>query len=125
MKILIVEDDRVLCDVFATSLRDAGHEVHEAFDINSAIDRLRLRGYGLVILDYYLPDGVSLPVAEYSCVACPDARIILLTGSGVFPNGEASILAPCVDWMLRKPVPLEDLHALVDYAALASDPRPS
>ncbi|TCS62307.1 response regulator receiver domain-containing protein [Primorskyibacter sedentarius] len=118
MKILIVEDDLVLCDVFSTFLRDAGHDVLEAHDINSAIDRLRGRGFDLVILDYYLPDGVSLPVAEYSCVVCPDARIILLTGSGVFPNGEAAILAPCIDWTLRKPVPLEDLRALVEYAAL-------
>jgi len=117
MKCLIVEDDVPLRTFLKTCLEDLGHAVTARGDRASSMHAARTAKYDLLLCDYHLPDGEALPVIEYFAATHPNSRIILLTGSGIFPRGEVSILAPAIDWTLRKPVEMRDLVAIVDYAA--------
>lgn len=117
MKCLIVEDDVPLRTFLETCLRDMGHLVTARGDQDSAMRAARTTKYDLLLCDYHLPDGEALPVIEYFAATHPNSRVILLTGSGIFPRGEVSLLAPAIDWTLRKPVEMADLCAIVDYAA--------
>jgi DNA-binding response OmpR family regulator len=62
MKILVVDDDLVLCDVIGFTLRRAGFEVITAHDGHIAFERWQLEVPDLVILDIKLPgiDGITL-----------------------------------------------------------------
>lgn len=117
MKCLIVEDDVPLRVFLETCLGDMGHAVTAKGDQASAMRAARTAKYDLLLCDYHLPDGEALPVIEYFAATQPNSRIILLTGSGIYPHGEMSMLAPSIDWTLRKPVEMGDLCAIVDYAA--------
>lgn len=117
MKSLIVEDDVPLRTFLQDCLEDMGHKVTARGDKTSALRAARTDKYDLLLCDYHLPDGEALPLIEYFGATHPNSRVILLTGSGVFPRGEVSVLAPAVDWTLRKPVELGDLLAIIDYAA--------
>lgn len=116
MKCMIVEDDKGLSVFLCACLEDLGHTTERFATRKDAMHALKTRKYSLLLVDFHLTDGDSLPVIEYFSATNPNSRIILLTGSGVFPNGETSFLAPGVDWVLRKPVQMGDLHAVVDYA---------
>lgn len=118
MRCLVVEDDDILAQALSDYLAGQGHEVTQAASIAAAFHCLRTTKFDLLLLDYRLPDGISLPVAEYAAATCPNLRTILLTGSGVFPRGETATIAPGIDWVLRKPVALADLGAIIEYAAL-------
>ncbi|MEC3861920.1 response regulator [Mesobacterium sp. TK19101] len=124
MRCLVVEDDDILAGVLSDYLTGLGHDVTRAATIAAALHCLRTTKFDLLLLDYRLPDGISLPVSEYAAATCPNLRTILLTGSGVFPHGEAATIAPGIDWVLRKPVALADLGAIVDYAALDAQLHP-
>lgn len=62
MKVLIVDDDLVLADVVAFTIRRAGFEVVLAHDGQTALERWRADQPDLIILDLNLPklDGLSV-----------------------------------------------------------------
>ncbi len=81
MKALIVDDDRVLSDVLAFTLRREGFEILQAYDGKAALQCWESEQPGLIILDVNLPvlDGFS--VCE-QIRRQGDTPIILLTVRG-------------------------------------------
>jgi len=81
MKALIVDDDRILADVVAFTLRREGFEVLQAYDGNSAIQRWSVEQPDIILLDVNMPkmDGfaVCAHIREQS-----NTPIILLTVRG-------------------------------------------
>ena len=81
MKALIVDDDRVLADVLAFTLRREGFEIVMAYDGDTALQRWSNEKPDLVVLDVNLPklDGFAVcrRIREQS-----DTPIILLTVRG-------------------------------------------
>ncbi len=75
MKILIVEDDRVLNNGIALSLRNAETEIAQAYDIGEARGLLD-QAVSLILLDVGLPDGSGLDF-------CREIRRAKGVGSGV------------------------------------------
>ena len=77
--ILIVEDDRNLSRVFATTLELAGYRVLEASNGQRAIEEVRTRNPDIILLDLGLPDvdGVSLVPQIRSHTTAP---IIVVSG---------------------------------------------
>ena len=94
MRLLIVEDEKQLCDTVAKSLYDAGYEVDTCYDGETALDCILAENYDLVVLDLNLPgmDGMeilrelrqsndksnSIRAATHSgnvcCQHCPDSH---------------------------------------------------
>ena len=116
MKCLVVEDNLVMREFVTACLVDLGHCVTAFGSAAEALRILKTQKFDLLIVDYKLSDGTSVPIIDYFGATCPNSRVIFLTGSGIFPNGETSIFAPVVDWTLRKPVEPRDPQAIVDYA---------
>jgi len=77
--VLIIEDDRNLTRVCATTLEAAGYRVLEAATGQSAIQEIRTRNPDIILLDLGLPDvdGVSLVPQIRSHTAAP---IIVVSG---------------------------------------------
>jgi CheY-like chemotaxis protein len=61
-RILLVEDDEVLCDVVGRNLQARQHEIQVARDAQMALDRLRASVFDLVVLDINLPDETGWEV---------------------------------------------------------------
>ena len=55
-KILVVEDDGTLRDIYTNLLKDEGYQVDSAFDGSHALEKMRMGGWDLVLLDIMLPD---------------------------------------------------------------------
>ncbi len=64
MKILIVDDDKDMCEILSDFLKDEGHTVITAYDGESALSNIKSRKYDLVILDYQLHGIDGLCVLE-------------------------------------------------------------
>jgi DNA-binding response OmpR family regulator len=78
MKVLIVDDDRILADVVAFALRRDGFQVIQAYDGPSALERWASERPELIILDVNLPKLDGFAVCQRIRMES-DIPIILLT----------------------------------------------
>lgn len=62
MRILLVEDEKMLSDVIAKGLRNAGYAVDASYDGEDALFQYEVNEYDLVVLDLNLPkvDGMDI-----------------------------------------------------------------
>jgi DNA-binding response OmpR family regulator len=74
MRLLVVEDEEDLVETIRPSLVREGYAVDVAIDAASAMDRLRVNAYDLMVLDLSLPDGDGFDL-------CRSVREGLLDGS--------------------------------------------
>ncbi len=61
-RILLVEDDEVLCELILRNLEIRGHDVCIAEDARTALAHLRTTAFDLIILDICLPDQTGWDV---------------------------------------------------------------
>ena len=117
-RILIVEDDEDLRQLFRVALTLAGYEVEEAGDGLEALRRLDHAPPDLVILDLNLPliGGAAVRQEIASHVFTRDIPVVIVTGSA----GDLSAMnAACT---LRKPITPDELVRAVRQC-LASGAR--
>ena len=121
MRVLVVEDEEVLADTIARGLRREAMAVDVAYDGASALDRIAVNPYDVVVLDRDLPavhgDEICRRVAGDQ--AAP--RILMLTASaGVEDRVEGLTLG--ADDYLPKPFAFTELVARVRALARRSGP---
>ncbi len=115
MKVLILEDDRVLAVVFKDALEDAGHDVTVSHSNDMAFTHLRDASFDILIFDLLIDGETSIPVLDFANFIQPNAEIILVTGSGLFPRGELHYSIADVSYRMQKPVKLADLIHVVEH----------
>ena len=120
--VLVLEDDPDLQFTFCEALEGAGHEVHIASDNEQAMNELRRCAPDVLLLDLMVAGGLSTDVANHAGYSAPDAEVIFVTGSGLFPKGELFSMSRNARMVLRKPVDLRELITMVGHVAPASIP---
>jgi len=63
-KILIVEDEKEILDLYTDTFKTEGHEVETSDDGQDAFDKMKEGGYDLVLLDVILPHLNGLLIME-------------------------------------------------------------
>lgn len=116
-RVLLTEDDRVLSDIVAGALRDAGFDVDIAANGGEALTKLEaVDAYDAIVLDLKLPDTDGFEIVDYIKANRPAVRVIVASG---YVDGE-EVLHAAERWplmLLRKPYTadelIERLNALV------------
>lgn len=104
MKVLVVDDDRVLADLVVFTLRRAGNEAIVASDAGSAIRRWTEDKPDLIILDVNLPGTAGLENGFAICKrirSASDTPIILLTVRGEEADIVHGLEAGADDYVLK------------------------
>lgn len=104
MKVLVVDDDRVLADLVSFTLRRSGHEVVVASDARSAMQRWSEDKPDFLVLDVNLPGTSDLPDGFAICRKIrseSDVPIILLTVRGEEKDIVFGLEAGADDYILK------------------------
>ena len=112
LRILVVEDHAETRRMLERALREAGHVVVEASDLDSARRRAVEGGFGLVLLDWMLPDGSGTELCREMRKARDTTPILLLTARGGVEDRVLGLDAGADDY-LRKPFAVAELLARV------------
>jgi len=116
-RILIAEDEYMLCDMCARALATEGHEVQTARDGSEALDLLKGNGarFDLLLTDVRMPkmDGIALSLA--AARDFPELTILLMTGYAD-QRERAHGLDALVHDVLAKPFTLASLCGAVSEA---------
>ncbi|WP_457596039.1 response regulator transcription factor [Hydrogenimonas sp.] len=108
MKILLLEDERMLCEAMEEYLEAHGHDVDPFFEGNGALEAARTTPYDLLILDIDVPniDGLSL-LSRLQEAKISTPAIFVSAMRGMEEIGRAYELG-CCDY-LKKPFHLQEL----------------
>lgn len=111
MKILIVEDEKRLCDNIGRYLRTEGYATDTVYDGNDAWDYICASEYDSIVLDVMLPgiDGFSL-LKKIRAGEKKDVPVIMLTAKGTVEDKVKGLDLGADDY-LTKPFSLEELSA--------------
>jgi DNA-binding response OmpR family regulator len=112
MRVLVVEDERLLADAVATGLRREGLAVDVAYDGTSADQRLAVNEYDVVVLDRDLPGKHGDDLCRDLVAGGPAPRVLMLTAAADVPD-RVEGLALGADDYLGKPFAFAELLARV------------
>lgn len=77
-KILLVEDENFIADMYSKQLIQAGFDVKVAFDGKSGLSGLETDSFDLLLLDIMLPDINGLEVLRQWRVKNPESGMLVL-----------------------------------------------
>ena len=115
-RVLVVDDDRDLCDLLADFLVEEGYEVTTAYAGQDAIDAARRSTPDAVLLDLLLPDisGVHVGRALREIPGARNLPIVIISGDrAALARSTAELGAHS---FLEKPFSLTAVRAAVDDA---------
>lgn len=112
MRILVVEDERLLCDGIAEDLELEKYTVDRCYDGADAHERLFVEPYDLVILDLNLPGMDGLELLRRIRSEQPELRVLILSARAQLSDKVAGLDLGADDY-LTKPFALEELEARV------------
>ena len=92
MKILVVEDDRLLNNTLCYNLSAAGYEVDAALTKIVAERFCRKQEYDLIVLDINLPDGNGFDFCRDIKESHPDTAVIFLTANAIPTTAAATAM---------------------------------
>src|ERR1041385_4480635 len=78
--ILVVDDERSICELLEITFRKAGHRVEVVGSAEEARRRLVSGIFDIVISDIRLPDTSGVELLAYSKEVAPSSVFILITG---------------------------------------------
>jgi DNA-binding response OmpR family regulator len=121
VRVLVVEDERVLADTIATGLRREAMAVDVAYDGSSALERTSVNDYDVVVLDRDLPRVHGDDVCRRLVADGGSVRVLMLTAAGELDDKVEGLSIGADDY-LAKPFAFAELIARIRALARRSAP---
>jgi two-component system OmpR family response regulator len=113
IKILIVDDDRDICEYMELLLSQNGYDVRTLTESEKALDLIREVGFHVVVLDLMMPgiSGMELlaDIREYDS----DLAIIIFTGHATVDTAVASMKHQVSDY-IKKPFDIDEFNSRLE-----------
>ena len=110
MKILIVEDEKVLSDSIVEYLSEEGHLCEAVYNYIEAVDKIQMYQYDVAVVDINLPDGNGLDLIRFIKQKSINMGIIIVSALNSLEN-RIEGLEIGADNYLTKPFHLAELNA--------------
>ena len=112
MHILIVEDERALCDTIVRSLRRLAYSVDFCYNGNKALELIEVERYDLILLDLNLPGADGMTVLRTLRETDHETRVLILSARSEVTDKVDGLDAGANDY-LAKPFHLAELEARI------------
>ena len=112
MRLLIVEDEKEICDTVAKSLYHAGYEVDTCYDGEEALECILTENYDLIVLDLNLPGMDGMEILKELRQRNEETKVLILSARGQIVDKVEGLDAGANDYM-EKPFHLQELEARI------------
>jgi CheY-like chemotaxis protein len=117
MRVLIVEDEVELGRVFHDYLAAVGHRPEVVGSAEAALDRLAAGPPHVIVLDVKLPGMSGVDFLRLRAVRESGIPVIVVSGHATEPQARECLRLGALEF-LAKPVPLDVLATVLQYAAV-------
>lgn len=107
-KILVVEDDNDLCQLFCRTLQRSGYQALPAMEAEAALALLEKENVDLIISDVMMPGMNGFELVRQLREAGLDIPILLITAKGDILDKQIGFTAGADDYMV-KPVDIQEM----------------
>src|SRR2546428_11792433 len=105
--ILVVDDEKSICELLEITFRKEGHRVELAHDVESAKRKLQSQIFDIVISDVRMPGETGVDLLKFTKEIAPDSFFLLVTGVPTLDTAIAAINAGADRYVIKD-------HELVD-----------
>lgn len=112
MRLLIVEDEKQICDMVAKSLYAVGYEVDTCYDGMEALEYILAENYDLIVLDLNLPGIDGMDILRELRQSNEETKVLILSARGQIVDKVEGLDAGANDYM-EKPFHLQELEARI------------
>ena len=112
MHLLVIEDERALCETIVRSLRHQAYSVDCCYDGEKALELLGVERYDLVLLDLNLPGKDGMTVLRTLRQTDRETKVLILSARGEVEDKVEGLDAGANDY-LAKPFHLAELEARI------------
>ena len=112
MRLLIVEDEKQICDMVAKSLYGVGYEVDTCYDGEEALECILTEDYDLIVLDLNLPGMDGMEILRELRRENEETKVIILSARGQIADKVEGLDAGANDYM-EKPFHIKELEARI------------
>ena len=112
MHLLVIEDERVLCETIVRSLRRLAYSVDHCYDGDKALELLGTERYDLVLLDLNLPGMDGMEILRELRQSNEETKVLILSARGQIADKVEGLDAGANDYM-EKPFHLQELEARI------------
>lgn len=115
IKILIVDDDKDIADIFQDLIADEDRSVDVCYNGLDAVESIQRNVYDLIIADLVMPGLGGLDVLRYAKTANPEVLVIIITGHASVETAVTAVKEGAYDY-IRKPCKLDEIKIAVENA---------
>ena len=101
--VLIIDDDRAMCDMLSGRMRDMGHNATYALTLKAGLKQAFSESFDVVFLDVGMPDGNGLEALPKIRETPSSPEVIIITGAGSPDGAELAIKNGAWDY-IEKPL---------------------
>src|SRR6202048_2012039 len=105
--ILVVDDEKSICELLEITFRKDGHRVEIAHDVEGAKRKLESRNFDIVISDVRMPGSTGVDLLQFTKEIAPDSFFLLITGVPTVETAIAAVNAGADRYVIKD-------HDLVD-----------
>ena len=102
-KILIIDDDVMMCERFTILIDSLGHASDCAHTLEQGLEKAVAENFDIVLLDVYLPDGYGIDAVAKVREMPSKPEVIIVTANGDPDAAEIAIKSGAWDYIEKSP----------------------
>ncbi|HUI66547.1 MAG TPA: response regulator [Bacteroidota bacterium] len=115
--VLVVDDEPIVCHSVRKILSKQRCAVEEVFDVDAALQRMKLHTYDLVLLDLKMPKRSGMDVLKSIKTQWPELPVIIITGHGTIETAIEATKLGAYDFIPKPFTPAELAKVAVEALA--------
>jgi len=112
-KILVIDDDKSICESLSLYLSEEGFSVGVAYSAQEGLRKSQVETWDVIILDILLSDADGLDVLSAIKERDPDTSVIMITAFHDMPTTVRAMKLGAVEY-IHKPLEIDELQAAID-----------
>ena len=121
-KILIIDDDKIMCDLLSEMVREMGHHTQNSQRLKDGLKIAAFDTFDIVFLDVRMPDGNGLDAIPEIKETPSSPEIIIITGMGDADGAELAINSGAWDY-IEKASSIKDMRLSLKRALQYRDQK--
>src|SRR5260370_14443974 len=99
--ILVVDDERSICELLEITVRKEGHRVEVAHSVDAAKRKVESQIYDIIISDIRMPGAGGVDLLKFTKEIAPESFFLLITGVPTLETAIAAINAGADRYVIK------------------------